>query len=158
MPALHNKYPHLKLYLVGSNPVKKIKMLKNSFIDVRPDVPDVREYMAKAEMLVVPLRIGGGMRIKILEALAMKKAVVSTSVGCEGIDVKHGEDLLVADSEDGLVKGISVLIENRNYRTKLGIQGCQTVQEKYSWESIAELIENNYAEVISESQTINRVS
>lgn len=158
LPALHNKYPHLKLYLVGSNPVKKIKMLQNSFIDVRPDVPDVREYMAKAEMLVVPLRIGGGMRIKILEALAMKKAVVSTSIGCEGIDVKHGEDILVADSEAGFIKGISLLIENRNYREKLGTKGRNTVQKRYSWEAIAKSIESNYEDVISEYQMKNRIS
>ena len=158
LPAIHNKYPQMKLCLVGSNPAKKIRMLRNSFIDVRPNVPDVREYMAKAEILIVPLRVGGGMRIKILEALAMKKAVISTSIGCEGIDVKHGEDVLVADSEEEFIKSISLLIENRDYRQRLGIQGCNTIQKKYSWEAIAKSIESNYEDVISEYQMKNGIS
>lgn len=144
--------PKARLWLVGSNPRKEIKKLRSYNIEVRPNVSDVREYLSKSEIIIVPLRIGGGMRLKILEALAMKKPVVSTSVGCEGIDVKHKRDLLVADTEEEFARSVLLLIEDKSCREKLALQGYNTVLRKYSWEEITKSLEAEYYSIILENQ------
>ena len=151
-PLIQQKYPRMKLCLVGSNPVKKINILKSAFIDVRPNVPDVREYIAKAKVFVVPLRIGGGMRLKILEAFAMQRAVVSTSVGCEGIEVENNRELMIADDEHDFAQQVVSLLSDREKRVRLGKQGYDLVKRKYSWEKVAESFEAVYEKIIQNSK------
>ncbi len=103
--------------------------------------------MAKAAVLVVPLRTGGGMRIKILNALAMGKAVVSTSIGCEGIDVENGKDIYIADTNGDFGQRLIELLNNKGERERLG-RGLKLIREKYQWERIAEQIEGEYKKVL----------
>ena len=103
-------------------------------------VDDVREYIGKAMVYVCPIRIGGGTRLKILNALAMGKAVVSTSVGCEGLDVTHGKDILIADTPHEFVQQIQRVLKDSTLRASLGNEGRKLVVEKYSWQRIGKTL------------------
>jgi len=101
-------------------------------------VPDVRPYVRDAACYVVPLRVGGGTRLKILDAWAMGKAVVSTSVGCEGLAAKDGRNILIRDDPDGFARAVRAVLQDGALRRRLGIEGRRTVERHYSWEGIGE--------------------
>lgn len=101
-------------------------------------VDDIREYVRSAACYVVPLRVGGGSRLKILDAWAMGKAIVSTSRGCEGLDVRDGENMLVRDDPDSFARAVVRLLEDDSRRRRLGRMARQTAVEKYSWEIIGD--------------------
>ncbi|MFA4932991.1 MAG: glycosyltransferase family 4 protein [Candidatus Omnitrophota bacterium] len=138
MPAIKKAIPGLKLWIVGANPSPKIKSLagKNPNIIVTGFVNDVREYIAKATVFIVPLRIGSGTRIKILEALGMQKAVISTSIGCEGLEVRDNEHLLIRDNPEEFAQGVIELLDNEGLRIRLGENGRRLVEEKYGWKNV----------------------
>jgi len=148
-PLVKQEIPQAAVYVVGKNPPPEIKKLASEEgIVVTGFVDDVREYMARATVLVVPLRTGGGMRIKILNALAMGKAVVSTSVGCEGIDVENNKNIYIADTEEEFAQRIIELLKDKGKREELGGEGLKLVREKYRWERIAEQIEAGYENIL----------
>ena len=103
-------------------------------------------------MIIVPLRIGGGSRIKILEALAAGKAVISTTIGAEGLDVISGEHLLIADSPAAFAEGIEELLGSTQLRRRLGANGRNLVAARYGWDQIAIRLERVWYDV-SENQT-----
>jgi glycosyltransferase involved in cell wall biosynthesis len=107
-------------------------------------VPDVRPYAHDASVFVVPLRMGGGTRLKVLEGLSMEKAVVSTSVGCEGIDVVHGEHLLIADDPETFAAAVLRLMDDHELAARLGAQGRLLTEERYKWESVVGRLERFY--------------
>jgi polysaccharide biosynthesis protein PslH len=147
-PLIIRKYPEIKLYLAGKNPPESILNLKDKNVCVLGMVDDIREIMDKCEVCVVPLRIGGGIRIKILEMMAMKKAIVSTNVGCEGMEVIDHKHLLTAPDAESFANAVSLLIENDNLRSTLEIEGFNLVNRIYKWENIAEKMESVYTETI----------
>jgi glycosyltransferase involved in cell wall biosynthesis len=106
-------------------------------IDFVGEVTDVRPYLDRAAVVVVPLRIGGGSRLKILEALAAGKAVVSTSVGAEGLDLNPGQDVLIADSSQDFAHSVVDLLLSKAARRELGANGRKVVTERYGWNQIA---------------------
>src|SRR5262249_44237957 len=91
MPQLKQRYPSLKLYIVGQAPPEAVCRWASDDVIVTGFVDDVRPYLERASVVIAPLRIGGGTRLKIVEAMAMGKAIVSTTMGSEGIDVTHDE-------------------------------------------------------------------
>ena len=101
-------------------------------------VPDVRPYVRDAARYIVPLRVGGGTRLKILDAWAMGKAVVSTSVGCEGLAAEDGQNILIRDDPDGFAHAVRAVLHDGALRQRLGIEGRSTVERLYSWEGIGE--------------------
>jgi len=147
-PYIKERVPQVKFYIIGKNPPPEVLNLKSEEVIVTGYVDDVREYMAKAAVFVVPLRVGGGMRIKILNALAMSKAVVSTSVGCEGIDATNGENIYIEDGEEGFAEKIIELMLDREKRERIGRNGLELIRNKYTWEKITSLIEKEYAELV----------
>ncbi|RGR83286.1 glycosyltransferase [Heyndrickxia coagulans] len=137
LPRLINNIPNIKLYIVGKNPSEKIKSLEMSFpnhVEVTGYVEDEREYISMGDVFIVPLLIGGGMRLKILNALAMKRAVISTSIGAEGINLKSS--YLIADTPKDFGEKIELLIRDKEYREKLEIRGYNEVVENYSFKSV----------------------
>src|SRR5207247_623205 len=96
-PHILKVRPKAVFYIVGGDPPEEVKQLAGPNVVVTDTVPDVRPYVDRAAVFVVPLRMGGGTRLKVLEGLSMQKPMVSTSLGCEGIDVEHGRHLLIAD-------------------------------------------------------------
>ncbi len=99
-------------------------------------VPDLRSALAQASCLVVPLRIGGGTRLKILDAWAMARPVVSTSIGCEGLDAREGVNILIRDGAAALADGLLQVLGDEVIAGRISIGGRYTAEQRYSWESI----------------------
>lgn len=112
-------------------------------------VRDIRPHVARAACSVVPLRIGGGTRLKVLDAWAMGKAVVSTSVGCEGLDARDGENILVADTPGDFARAMARLAGDATLRHRLGAEARRTVERQYSWDVIGETLRRLYQDVLS---------
>jgi len=105
---------------------------------VTGEVPDVRPYYQQAKVSVVPLRSGGGTRIKILEAMACGRPVVSTSVGCEGLHVVDGEHLLVADTPADFAERVVTLLKDQALRERLSRKARELVESQYDWSVMGE--------------------
>jgi len=150
-PLIEAQIPRVKFYIVGQNPTERVKQLsqRNNVI-VTGMVDDVKPYIAKASVYVVPLRIGGGTRLKILEALAMEKAVVSTTIGCEGLQLTPDKDILVADEPEKFAQLVIQLAQDEKFRRQLGKSGRKRVEEKYDWRSIGKHLNELYERIISE--------
>lgn len=148
-PLIKSDIPNVKFYIVGSNPTERVLKLKNiDGVIVTGLVDDVRSYMSQSAVFVVPLRIGGGTRLKILQALAMKKAVVSTSIGCEGLGLKHNEHLLISDDPIEFAKSVILLIKDRELRHGLGEKGRKLVEDQYDWKAISMKLDALYRKAI----------
>lgn len=110
-------------------------------------VADVRPYMRDAACYIVPLRVGGGTRLKILDAWAMGKAVVSTSVGCEGLAAEDGRNILIRDDPEGFARAVCAVLQDPPLRQRLGAGGRRTVELQYSWDRIGESVLRLYDSV-----------
>jgi len=134
-PLIRAHVPFATWQIVGKNPLPEVQRLAGlPGVTVTGTVHDVRPYLSSAAVAIVPLQIGSGTRLKILEALAMRKAVVSTSMGCEGLSVVPGEHLVVADQSEAFAKGVIALLSGPEMRKTYGNAGRALVEAKYSWE------------------------
>jgi sugar transferase (PEP-CTERM/EpsH1 system associated) len=134
-PLIRALVPHATWQIVGKNPLPEVQKLSElPGVTVTGTVPDVRPSLSSAEVAVVPLLIGSGTRLKILEALAMRRAVVSTSIGCEGLSVVPGEHLVVADQPEAFAQAVVTLMNEPELRKKFGNAGRELVEAAYSWE------------------------
>jgi len=150
-PHIHSQVPNASWQIVGKDPPREVKNLAElPGITVTGTVPDVTSYLAKAEVAIAPLHIGSGTRLKILEALAMQKAVVTTSQGCEGLSVTSGEHLIVADQAQTFAQAVVDLMQDSQKRTALGSAGRKLVETEYSWEQcghrLLEVLEAHFKE------------
>jgi polysaccharide biosynthesis protein PslH len=112
-------------------------------------VDDIRPYVGSAACYVVPLRIGGGTRLKILDAWAMGKAVVSTSVGCEGLDAADGQNILIRDDPAAFAAAVLMVLRDSGLRAALERNARATAEQKYSWTVIGEKMRRVYGEVLA---------
>jgi len=137
-PFIKGAIPDVRFWVIGNKPSERVKNLtqQDKSITVAGFVEDIRPYMGKAQVFVVPLRIGSGTRLKILEALSMKKAVVSTSVGCEGLDVQNGIHLLVENEPRRFAEAVIKLMNNPEMNASLGDNGRRLVEERYDWKAV----------------------
>jgi sugar transferase (PEP-CTERM/EpsH1 system associated) len=134
-PLIQAQIPDATWQIVGRNPPAEVQNLaKLPGITVTGTVPDVYSYLASSTVAIVPLQVGSGTRLKILEAFAMRKAIVSTSVGHEGLSVVPEKHLLVADHPDEFAQAVVTLLNNPEMRTTLGNAGRSLVEAEYSWE------------------------
>jgi glycosyltransferase involved in cell wall biosynthesis len=143
-------------YVVGAGATEELKRAASPHVVITDTVPDVRPYVYKSAVFVVPLRMGGGTRLKVLEGLAMEKAVVTTSVGCEGIDVTHGEHLLIADEPRAFADAVLGLLGDRDVRLGLGRQGRALVERQYRWETVVEKLEGFYDRLLTAQRATPR--
>lgn len=142
-PRLRRRCPHVSLCVVGRRPSPKMaKLASANGFDLIPDAPDVRPYVAQAETFVVPLRVGGGTRLKILEALAMRKPVVSTTVGAEGLALSHGRHLLIADDPEGFAAAVEQVLKEPAFAARLAADGREAVISAYDWNRLADMLES----------------
>jgi glycosyltransferase involved in cell wall biosynthesis len=107
-------------------------------------VEDLRPHLASAAALVVPLRLGGGTRLKIVEGMAMGKAIVSTALGAEGLDVTHGEDILIADEPAAFADAVVRLLGEPALAAELGTAARRLAVDRYAWSSAAATLESLY--------------
>ena len=144
-PLIEAQIPDVKFYVVGQNPTERVKQLsRHGNVIVTGMVDDVKPYIAKASVYVVPLRIGGGTRLKILEALAMEKAVVSTTIGCEGLQLTPNKDILIADEPENFARLVIQLAQDEKFRQRFGKSGRKRVEENYDWRSIGKQLNELY--------------
>lgn len=144
LPLIHSAIPDVHLTIVGQQPPPEVCALVDARITVTGTVPDVRPYLAAAQVVVVPLLQGAGTRLKILEALAMGKAVVSTGIGAEGLALAHGGELLIADRDEDFANLTVQLLQNPSLRWELGRRGRARVARDYDWRQIGD----NYADAL----------
>ena len=143
MPLIKQSVADATLTVVGRNPPPALVAMskEDASLVITGRVDDVRPYMDKAAAYVVPLRIGGGTRLKIFEAMAMGKAVVSTSVGAEGLPVTHGRDIMIADNPEHFAWSIVTLLRKPQRREALQRAARELVATHYDWSSIAGQLE-----------------
>lgn len=144
MPRLKERYPLLKLVIVGPSPPDEISRLAGEDVTITGFVDDVRPYLERASMVIAPLRIGGGTRLKILEAMAMGKAVVSTQLGAEGIDVTDGQDILLADTAGEFAAQVGLLLDEPALARRLGGAARHLVARTYDWQVSVRRLEDFY--------------
>jgi sugar transferase (PEP-CTERM/EpsH1 system associated) len=140
LPLIAEAVPDVKLTVVGRNPTARLKALADADtrITVTGRVEDVRPYIDRAAAYVVPLRIGGGTRLKIYEAMAMGKPVISTTIGAEGLPLRDGTDLLLADAPDAFAKAVVRTLTERALARQLSERARSLVCERFGWQHAAE--------------------
>jgi glycosyltransferase involved in cell wall biosynthesis len=147
-PKVQKEHPDVKLRIIGRNaPDSIIALNQLGGVEYIGFVDDVRPYLWQATVSVVPLRSGGGTRLKILEALAADCPVVSTTIGAEGLDLVHERDLLIADNPADFAAAIGRVIEDTRLQVTLASEGRKTVAEKYDWGSISLQLEAVYTSI-----------
>jgi polysaccharide biosynthesis protein PslH len=137
LPRVQSAFPKAIFQVVGRAPHARVKRLASASVVVTGTVPSVSDYLRDASVVVVPLRIGGGTRLKIFEAMAMGKAMVSTTIGAEGLDVQHGRDLILADSPSAFADAILSLLRDHELR-KGYEQAAVRLAVQYEWPRIAQ--------------------
>jgi polysaccharide biosynthesis protein PslH len=141
-PFILKKNDKIKFFVVGKNPTGKVQSLNdNKNIFVTGTVDDVRPFIAKATIYVVPLRLGTGTRLKILEAMSMGIPVISTSIGCEGLNAEDNKNIIISDEPGNFAAGIINLIEDDELRKQIALEG-RKLAEQYSWVSIGQNLNN----------------
>ena len=141
--AIRKQFPHATFTIVGRNPPAKIKELEKRVQGVRVTgtVEDVRPFLAAAAAMIVPLRVGGGTRIKIFEGMATGIPVVSTRIGAEGLPVTTGENILLADTPADFAARIAELFAQPQHAARIGAGGRKLVQEKFGWDAVNKIFE-----------------
>lgn len=150
-PLIKRDIKNVRFYIVGRNPSNKVLNLprQETGIVVTGYVDDVRPYIARSSVYIVPLRIGGGSRLKILEAMAMGQAIVCTSIGCEGLEVTDDENILIADEPKEFAKKVVALLKDSGLRNKLGVNARRLVENKYSWDTIGKKLNEVYDKIVN---------
>jgi glycosyltransferase involved in cell wall biosynthesis len=151
-PRVKSAVPEARFRIVGRNPQPRIRQLAGEAIEVTGTVSSVIEHLQEAAVFVVPLRIGGGTRLKIYEAMAAGRAIVSTSIGAEGLEVRHGRDILLADDESGFAEAVISLLRSPDLRRQLG-QAAAAQAAQFDWSVVAAKFEQALTHAISSSPT-----
>jgi sugar transferase (PEP-CTERM/EpsH1 system associated) len=150
-PAIAARVPSTRFFAVGQDPPPELRAAaeRDSRVVVTGKVPDIRPYVRQAAVYVVPLRVGGGTRLKVLDAMASGKAIVSTSIGCEGIRVTPGTHLVVADSPEAFAGATAGLLEDAPRRAALGAAARQLVEQQYAWPAVGATLLDAYRQAIA---------
>ena len=152
LPALRTRGSGAKLLVVGAAMPAEIRALAADDIELRPDAPRIEPELARAAVVVAPVRTGGGMRMKVLQALAAGKAVVTTTRGAEGIDLAAPAPLLVADGADDTAAVIAELLADPIARAELGTRARAYAARRHSPEAYAERLEQSYEEAAGRAE------
>jgi len=149
-PIVKQAYPTARWLIVGQKPSQRLAALRTDpSVVITGEVPDVRPYIAQADVYVAPLRAGGGTRFKLLEAMAMRRAIVTTALGCEGFEVASGRELLIADRPQEFASAVIELLRSAPHRAALGERAQRFVAANYDWRAIAPRMEQLYAQLLS---------
>jgi polysaccharide biosynthesis protein PslH len=144
LPLIRQAINPMELWIVGGDPRPEVLKLNGSGVRVTGRVEDVVPYYQQSTVCVVPLRAGGGTRLKILEAMALGRPVVSTTIGCEGLDVVDGEHLFIADTPEQFAQKTVRLLQDRHLCQYICANGRQLVEARYGWDKIAERLMDVY--------------
>jgi len=144
LPLLKKEVPGIRVTVAGSAPPNWLKEYGDPSVEAPGFVEDLRELLTRCTVPIVPLRIGGGMRIKLLEYFALGKAVVSTRIGAEGNLAQHDKQILLADTPEDFAQSVLALLRDERLRRRLGNKARSLVEENYSWDVIGERFEQAY--------------
>ena len=147
MPVLRTLRPGSHLWIVGDQPPEAVTGLAGPDVTVTGRVPEVESYLDRAAVVVAPMRTGGGMRVKVLQALARGKAVVTTSLGAEGLDADDARPLMIADSASAFAHAVAGLLADPEAAATLGRTARAFVSERHDWAHYRERLEAIYAEL-----------
>jgi len=143
LPLIRRAEPEATLSIIGRSPTPAVRRLaEDRGVEVTGSVDEVRPHIAAGSVYVVPLRIGGGTRLKIFEAMGMGKAVVSTTIGAEGLPVTNGSDIVLADEPAAFAASVVGLIRDGDRRRRMEIAARRLVVERYDWSAVAQDFEN----------------
>lgn len=137
LPRIRRDVPHAAFHIVGAAPAPDVAALDGDGVVVHGRVDDVRPFYRRAEVVVAPIRSGGGTRLKVLEAAACGKGIVSTALGAEGLPFRDGADLLIADSPGDFAAAVTALLEDPERRAQLG-RHAQEAARAFDWVAIGE--------------------
>jgi polysaccharide biosynthesis protein PslH len=157
LPRIRARVPEAHLWVVGRDPHPGLRELaaQDPAIRVTGRVDDVRPYIERAAAYVIPLRIGGGTRLKVFEALAMEAPVVSTTVGAEGLPVRDGAELLLADEPAAFADAVVRLLRDRPLAEALAARGAALVRKRYGWAAAAEAFEAALDDAVQRRRATN---
>ena len=153
LPLIRMSHPDVTFTIVGKDPPASLAeraRTRETGVFVTGTVSDVRPFVEEATVCVVPLKVGGGTRLKVLEGFSMAKAVVSTTLGCEGIACVDGRHLLIADEPRAFASAVVMLLEQSSLRTELGRKARLLAEQKYSWDALGRKLLGYYAELARE--------
>lgn len=151
-PLIQVRIPEVKVSFIGNFPTPKLlKWARNNkSVIVHGYIDDIRPYMQEATVFIAPIRIGSGTKLKVLNAMAMEKAVITTTVGAEGIKATPGEDLLIADSPLEFAEKTVFLLQHPEIVRKIGKNARKVIEEYYDWEVIGKKMHELYEDVVGE--------
>ena len=151
-PAVRERFPRWRLTLVGWNPAPAVLALrKEKNVEVTGTVDDVRPYYREALAAIVPLRTGGGTRLKILEAMAAGVPVVSTTLGAEGLAVSPGRQVLIADRDQDWLEHLTSLVAKPEFWRSLAAAGQELARARYDWEILGASLYNTYSQWLDQA-------
>jgi glycosyltransferase involved in cell wall biosynthesis len=146
-PSVHERFPQLKFYLAGRNMSDEIARLSLVNVEVVGEVDNAVSFMQSKAIMIVPLLSAGGVRVKIIEGLAMGRAVISTSLGAEGLDCEHGKQLLLADRKEDWLEAIELLLHDESARKSMALEGRKHVAAHFDIGAVTNQLVNFYKEI-----------
>jgi len=149
LPRVRREVPGVKLYLAGKTPPEAIRRLASPDVVVTGFVPDIRDYIQRAAVVVLPLRVGAGTKHRVFQSLSMEKPLVTTSVGAEGIALEHGRTAMIADDPAAFAVHTVELLRNAGMRRALGQAGRELVLARYDWRSNYALLDTVFAQAVA---------
>src|SRR5215469_15315567 len=155
LPDVLAAFPEARFQIVGRDPHPRVKKLASSSVEITGTVPSVAEYLRNATVVIVPLRIGGGTRLKIFEAMATGKALVSTSIGAEGLNVTSGRDCLLADDAQTFAAAILAVLRDPVLRRTYE-ENAAALAARYDWSQIAKRFADALGEAMNAANRLQR--
>jgi sugar transferase (PEP-CTERM/EpsH1 system associated) len=153
-PLVKRQQPSARLLIVGQQPPPAIASRAADDVIVTGLVDDVRPYIERAAVVIAPLRIGGGTRLKIVEAMAMGKPIVATHLGAEGLEVKDGKDILLADTAENFAGQVARVLSDAALARRLGEAARHSAESKYTWRAAVNRLESFYQELTSPTRSV----
>lgn len=148
MPIVIESEPEAKFFVIGKKVPPALKRYESKNVIFKGFVEDLKSEVQKYEVTIAPFRIGGGIRLKILESFAMRVPVVSTKVGCEGIECDHNKSIMIGDTEADFAQCILNLFSDKQLKTHITDKAYSIAKEKYTWHKVAMGFENIYKSIV----------
>jgi glycosyltransferase involved in cell wall biosynthesis len=149
-PQIARARPEARCKIIGKGAPRAVRDLAGPRVEVVGFVDDLRPHLAQAAAIVVPLRMGGGTRLKIVEGMAMGKAIVSTALGAEGIDIVNGKDILIADDPTEFADAVLRLLDDPGLAAAIGAEARRVAVQRYAWTAAARRLEDLYQDLLAE--------
>jgi sugar transferase (PEP-CTERM/EpsH1 system associated) len=159
-PIIHSRMPETKMQFVGAAPTKLLEKCarENERIQCAGYVDDVRPYVDSAAVFIAPIRSGSGTKVKILNAMAQAKPVVTTPVGAEGIEAAPDEEILIANDENEFAEKTIFLLQNPQRAHEIGLRARRIIEKLYDWKIVAATMNDIYEKVVAERAAVEKLS